>query len=84
VNYVVQGSCADGLKYALVALAAQLPPEARIIGTVYDEILVECPREGVPAVLVMVRDAMLGACRQPFDDLPVAVEAKACETWGDK
>ena len=84
VNYVVQGSCADGLKYALVALATELPPEARIIGTVHDEILVECPREAAPTVLEGVRDAMLGACRRLFAGLPVEVEAKACETWGDK
>lgn len=84
VNYVVQGSCADGLKYALVTLAAELAPEARIIGTVHDEILVECPREIAPAVLARVRGAMLGACRRLFDGLPVEVAARTCETWGDK
>ena len=84
VNYVVQGSCADGLKYALVALVAQLPREARIIGTVHDEILVECPRESAQTVLETVRDAMLGACRRLFGDLPVEVEGKVCETWADK
>jgi len=84
VNYVVQGSCADSLKDALVTLAAQLPPEARIIGTVHDEILVECPREGAQTVLEIVRAAMLGACWQLFNDLPVEVEGKACETWAEK
>jgi DNA polymerase-1 len=84
VNYVVQGSCADGLKSALVALAAQLAPEVRIIGTVHDEILVECPRASAPAVLERVRGAMLGACRRLFNNLPVEVEAKVCDTWGDK
>jgi DNA polymerase-1 len=84
VNYVVQGSCADALKCALVALAAQLPPEARIIGTVHDEILVECPRADAEAVLGRVRNAMLGACRALFPELPVEVEAKACDSWAGK
>ncbi|MBV9489473.1 MAG: hypothetical protein JO069_07085 [Verrucomicrobia bacterium] len=84
VNYVVQGSCADGLKCALVDLAAQLPSQARLIGTVHDEVLVECPRADAYTVLTSVREAMLEACRRLFEGLSVEVEGKLCETWADK
>ena len=36
VNTPVQGSCADGMKRALVLLAGRLPAEARLLSTVHD------------------------------------------------
>jgi DNA polymerase I-like protein with 3'-5' exonuclease and polymerase domains len=42
-NMAVQGTCADGLKQAMVQLADKLPDEAHIIGTVHDELIGECP-----------------------------------------
>ena len=46
-NTPVQGSAADGFKLALARLYKdrQTHPEARVIGVVHDEILVECPEK---------------------------------------
>jgi DNA polymerase I len=84
VNYVVQGSCADGLKHALVDLASQLPREARLIGTIHDEVVVESPRVLSDRVLALTQEAMKQAFSKLFMGLPVDVEAKVCGSWGEK
>jgi DNA polymerase-1 len=84
INYVVQGSCADGMKYALVLLAAQLPAEARLIATVHDEVVVESPRALADQALSVTQSAMKKAFAALFKGLPVEVEAKACASWAEK
>jgi hypothetical protein len=57
VNTPVQGGTADGMKQALIFAAQRIPEEARIVATVHDEIVVECPEE----VTEQVREILIGS-----------------------
>jgi DNA polymerase I len=84
VNYVIQGGCADALKLAMVTLASKLPKEARIIATIHDEIVAECPRSLGEEVLRLTQAAMTNAFERLFPGLPVQVDGKVCSHWGEK
>jgi DNA polymerase I len=84
VNFVVQGGCADGLKVAMVNLAAKLPTGARLIGTVHDELLLECPRAIAGEVLELTKGTMTDAFTRLFPGLPVQVDGAVCNHWGEK
>jgi DNA polymerase-1 len=84
VNTPVQGGCADGMKRALVQLAAALPSFTRIISTVHDEIIVEAPEHEAEDVRRMVEAVMTEAMATLFPQVPVEVEAKVCTSWGEK
>ena len=82
---VVQGTCADGLKQAMVELADKLPDEAHMVATIHDELIVECPVEITDEVCHLteevMREAMAGVLKS---EVPVEVEAKVCECWKEK
>jgi DNA polymerase-1 len=84
VNTPVQGGCADGMKRALVELATALPPSARIISTVHDEIIVETPEAEAADVRRTVEAVMVEAMAALFPQVPVEVEANVCRSWGEK
>ena len=68
----------------MVRLADQLPAEARLIATVHDEVLIECPRSSTEHVRLVTESAMKEAFQALFKGLPVEVEAKVCASWADK
>jgi len=81
VNTVIQGSAADIIKVAMIrathALAAG-PMGARLVLQIHDELLLECPPDGVDGVRRSVAEAMTGA----YDlDPPLAVDVGVGETW---
>lgn len=84
VNTPVQGSCADGMKQALVLLAQRLPTEARLISTVHDEVLVEAPEAIANEVCDLVQATMIEAMAALFPQVPIEVEAGSCANWGEK
>ena len=84
VNTPVQGGCADGMKRALVQLASALPPSARIVSTVHDEIIVEAPEHDAEDVRRTVEAVMIEAMAALFPQVPVEVEASVCASWGEK
>jgi len=84
VNTPVQGGCADGMKRALVQLAAALPSSARIVSTVHDEIIVEAPQHEADDVRRTVEAVMVEAMAALFPQVPVEVEANVCASWGEK
>ena len=84
VNTPVQGGCADGMKRALVQLASALPPSARIVSTVHDEIIVEAPESEGESVRQTVEAVMIEAMAALFPQVPVEVEASVCASWGEK
>lgn len=84
VNTPVQGGCADGMKQAIVQLATKLPPEARIISTVHDELLVEVPEAVAENVRQIVTGVMQEAMAAIFPQVPILVESTVCEHWGQK
>lgn len=84
VNTPVQGSCADGMKQAIVNLAAKLPTGARLISTVHDELIIEAPEAMAEDVRQLVQSMMIEAMAALFPQVPIEVEAAACEHWGQK
>jgi DNA polymerase-1 len=81
VNFVMQGSNADIIKKAMIAIHGRLRAEgrgARLVLQVHDELLLEVPEKEVAAVKELVRDEMCSA----FDlDPPLAVDIGVGDDW---
>jgi P4 family phage/plasmid primase-like protien len=84
VNTPVQGSCADGMKRALVILSTRLPQSANILSTVHDEVIVECAEADAPSVLESTKAAMVEAMAAIIPQVPVEVEGGVCGNWSEK
>jgi DNA polymerase-1 len=83
VNLPVQGTAADILKRAMIALHGDLPRHglrAKMILTVHDELVFECPKEEAETVADVVRAGMEGAAKL---DVPLTVEIGIGENWRD-
>jgi DNA polymerase-1 len=83
VNFVMQGSNADIIKVAMVAIHRRLREEgrgARLVLQVHDELLLEVPEKEVPAVRELVRAEMCGAYAL---DPPLAVDVGVGDDWAD-
>jgi hypothetical protein len=87
INYLVQGSCADGLKIAIGRILARLPIGAVIILSVHDELLILCKEEDGAAVAAIANEEMTEAYRIAFGgELLVRIEfnAKPIKSWAEK
>ncbi|HET7555497.1 MAG TPA: DNA polymerase I [Gaiellaceae bacterium] len=83
VNSVMQGTAADVIKKAMVAIHRRLREEgraSRLVLQVHDELLVEAPEAEVGAVKELVRQEMVGA--YPLDP-PLEVDVAAGDDWND-
>src|ERR1700751_915364 len=83
VNSVMQGTAADVIKRAMVAIHARLRSEgrsARLVLQVHDELLLEAPETEVSAVKELVREEMVGAYEL---DPPLAVDVGAGDDWNE-
>jgi DNA polymerase I len=83
VNFVMQGSNADIIKVAMVAIERRLREEgrsARLVLQVHDELLLEAPDAETSAVKELVRAEMCAA--YPLDP-PLAVDVGAGDSWAD-
>ncbi len=83
VNFVMQGSNADLIKVAMVAIHRRLRDEgrgARLVLQVHDELLLEVPETEVSAVRELVREEMVGA--YPLDP-PLAVDIGVGDDWAE-
>jgi DNA polymerase-1 len=83
VNSVMQGTAADVIKRAMVAIHARLRSEgrsARLVLQVHDELLLEAPEAEVSAVKELVREEMVGAYEL---DPPLEVDVGAGDDWHD-
>jgi DNA polymerase I len=84
-NLVVQGACADGLKLALCEIRKRLPRSVWIIATVNDEIIVESPETKAEQVQELVGKIMVDVFDKLFKkQVPIEVDAKICQNWGEK
>jgi DNA polymerase I-like protein with 3'-5' exonuclease and polymerase domains len=84
-NLVVRGACADGLKLALCEIRKRLPRSVWIIATVNDEIIVECPETKAEQVKELVGKIMVDVFDKLFKkQVPIEVDAKICQNWGEK
>jgi DNA polymerase-1 len=83
VNFVMQGSNADIIKVAMVAIERRLREEgrsARLVLQVHDELLLETPDAETSVVKDLVREEMCSA--YPLDP-PLAVDVGAGDSWAD-
>ena len=83
VNFVMQGSNADIIKVAMVAIHDRLRAEgrgARLVLQVHDELLLEVPETEVTKVRELVREEMVGA--YPLDP-PLAVDIGVGDDWAE-
>jgi DNA polymerase-1 len=83
VNFVMQGSNADIIKVAMVAIERRLREEgrsARLVLQVHDELLLEAPDAETSAVKELVREEMCSA--YPLDP-PLAVDVGAGDSWAE-
>jgi DNA polymerase-1 len=83
VNFVMQGSNADIIKVAMVAIHRRLREEgrgARLVLQVHDELLLEVPETEISAVRELIREEMVGA--YPLDP-PLAVDVGVGDDWAE-
>ncbi len=83
VNFVMQGSNADMIKVAMVAIHRRLRSEgrgARMVLQVHDELLLEVPEVEVSKVRELVREEMCGAYSL---DPPLAVDVGLGDDWAE-
>jgi len=83
VNSVMQGTAADIIKKAMVAIHARLREEgrsARLVLQVHDELLLEAPETEVSAVKQLVRQEMSDAF--PLDP-PLGVDIGVGDDWDE-
>jgi len=84
-NNEVQGTSADIMKAALVAIHHQLPPKAFLIACVHDEVLVECEEADADGVAAMVlREMEEAAVPMLGKGIRVKAEGGVLTSWGDK
>jgi DNA polymerase-1 len=83
VNFVMQGTAADIIKKAMVAIHERLREEgrsARLVLQVHDELLVEAPDVEISAVKDILREEM---CRAYPLDPPLAVDVGVGDDWNE-
>ena len=83
VNFVMQGSNADIIKVAMVAIHERLRAEGRsaqLVLQVHDELLLEVPETEVTKVRGLVREEMVGA--YPLDPA-LAVDIGVGDDWAE-
>jgi DNA polymerase I len=83
VNFVMQGSNADIIKKAMIAIHRRLRDEgrgARLVLQVHDELLLEVPEAEIGPVRELVREEM---CRAYPLDPPLAVDIGVGDDWSE-
>ncbi|MGD9566622.1 MAG: DNA polymerase [Methanothrix sp.] len=81
-NSPSQGTGADLLKLSMAAVYDILPPEARMIATVHDEVLLEVPEAQAEDIAQKVKAVMEKVGGDLLDPVPVEVEVDVVDTWG--
>ena len=87
INFLVQGSCADGLKIAIIWISRRLPKGARIILTVHDELLILCDEADGAWIAKMAEEEMVKAYQKAFGgdlQIPIIFKAKPIKSWAEK
>ena len=83
VNTPIQGSAADIVKKAMLAVSALLArayPQARLLLQVHDELIVECPEEQAAQAAQDIKDCMERAASL---SVPLKVSVEYGARWGD-
>ena len=82
---VTHNTSADILKRAIKLLYDGLKGhDAHIVNLVHDEITVECAENEAEEVREILQNAMKEAAEEYLTNIPVIVDAKIIQNWGDK
>lgn len=65
-NFIVQGSAAELMMASLCFLKRELPSDCRLVGTIHDELIVECPKSRQTQTIRYVEEAMSEAMEYMF------------------
>ena len=83
VNAVIQGSAADLIKVAMVAVQRRLEAmkvESRLLLQIHDELVLESPPDELDAVAAALHEEMINAAKL---SVPLKVDVKAGVNWDD-
>ncbi len=81
INARIQGTAADLLKLAMIAVERRLGrevPEARLLLTVHDELVLEAPERDAERLSEAVREEMEGVAEL---DVPLVVDVASGRDW---
>jgi DNA polymerase-1 len=79
-NHRIQGSAADVMKMALVGIYDNLPPEARLLMTVHDEVVVSAPEDMADEVGDIVKKQMEAV---DLFTVPLVAEVGSGHRWSE-
>jgi DNA polymerase I-like protein with 3'-5' exonuclease and polymerase domains len=77
----VQGSAADGQKASMIALTKLLPPELRMVCTVHDELVFECPEAMAKGMIERIAKVMVETMEAMFEGVPMGVDSRISDSW---
>jgi DNA polymerase-1 len=83
INTVIQGSAADLIKLAMIAIHRRLKREklaARMLLQIHDELIFEVPSDRLPDLAELVTREMTGVRAL---EVPLKVDVKAGLNWAD-
>jgi len=80
INMPIQGTEADLMKMAMLAIEPKLEGLGQQILQVHDSILIECPKANAEKVGELLKETMESIYKLPVG---LAVEVKTGENWGD-
>jgi DNA polymerase-1 len=84
-NTPVQGTAADILKKALGVLAAKLSgTNTYIVGTIHDEIILECDEDKAEYFGQLLKDIMVYASNSILKEVPSQVDFAIADRWSEK
>jgi DNA polymerase I-like protein with 3'-5' exonuclease and polymerase domains len=81
-NHLIQGSAADIMKIALVNIYCELPPEAKMLMTVHDEVVVQAKEEIAEEVADIIKREM-EAAKPKIIRVPLLAEVNIAHSWKD-
>ena len=80
-NMPIQGTEADLMKLAMVAVDEALPKEAKLILQIHDSLIVECPKDQADQVAKILKEKMESVA--PGLPIKLAVDVSTGTNWGE-
>ena len=86
INAPIQGAAADIMRRAMIRMDEALSAsrlKARMLLQVHDELVFEAPKDEAEDLIKLARETMSGAAEPALSlSVPLEVDAKAADTWG--
>lgn len=80
VNMPFQGSAADIMKLAMIAVDKRLDDDCKMLLQIHDSVLVECPESKASKVAKLLKETMEDVYKLP---VKLTVDTTKGETWGE-